>query len=66
MTSEHQPNQLDALTAALEEAAGRLRSGELSGEDAAALVERCAELAAEAGAELERLAREQAGQERLL
>ena len=53
---EHQPSSLDALTAALEEAAERLRAGEIEREEAAALVERCAELAAEEGAELERIA----------
>jgi hypothetical protein len=57
VSSEHQPSSLDALAAALEEAAEKLRSGELDPEEAAALVERCAEIAADVGAELERLAR---------
>ena len=57
MSSEHQPSSLDTLTGALEAAAERLRSGELDQAEAAALVERCAELAADAGAELERMAR---------
>lgn len=43
--------------ARLEEAAADLRSGRLDGEEAAALVERCAELAAALGAELDREAR---------
>jgi CRISPR/Cas system-associated protein Csm6 len=43
--------------AELEEAAGRLRGGELSPEAAAELVEWCAQAAARASAELERLAR---------
>jgi hypothetical protein len=57
VSSEHQPSSLDALAAALEEAAEKLRSGELEAAEAAALVERCAVLAADVGAELERLAR---------
>jgi hypothetical protein len=57
VSSEHQPSSLDAITGALEEAATRLRSGELESDEAAALVERCAQLAADAGAELERQAR---------
>ena len=53
----------------LEEAAARLRSGELAPEEAAALVERCAELAGRLSAELDaesRAAAESEGQERLL
>ena len=62
---------LDALEADLREAAARLRAGDLSDEEAAALVERCADLAARAGAELDRRARAAAadpvpGQETLL
>ena len=57
MSSEHQPSSLDALTAALQEAADKLRAGELEPDEAAALVERCAEIAADVGAELERIAR---------
>ena len=54
----------------LERAAGQLRSGELDAKDAADLVERCAELAARLGAELEAMARKgeggSPGQETLL
>jgi hypothetical protein len=45
---------LDALVARLEHAARELRAGELPPERAAALVDECARLAAEAGAELDR------------
>ncbi|MGI8944638.1 MAG: hypothetical protein ACR2GL_00170 [Thermoleophilaceae bacterium] len=48
---------LDALTRELGAAAERLRSGELEPAEAAAEVERCAELAGRLGAELERAAR---------
>jgi hypothetical protein len=60
---------LDELVQELEAAAARLRAGELDAEDAAALVERCAELAGRIGAELDtqsRAASETEGQERLL
>jgi exonuclease VII small subunit len=54
----------------LERAAARLRSGELDAKEAADLVERCAELAARLGAELEAMARKgeggSPGQETLL
>jgi hypothetical protein len=50
-------NQLDALIARLERAGEQLRSGELSSDAAATLVEECAVLAGEASAELERRAR---------
>ena len=63
--SEH----LDALVADLESAAERLRSGDLDAAEAAALVERCAELAGRVGAELDaesRAAGATEGQERLL
>ena len=46
--------QLDRLVERLERAAAELRTGELSPERAAALVDECARLAAEAGAELDR------------
>jgi hypothetical protein len=48
---------LDDLIARLERAAEQLRSGELSPDAAATLVEDCAALAGQAGAELERRAR---------
>ena len=50
-------SQLDALIARLERAGEQLRSGELSADAAATLVEECASLAGEASAELERRAR---------
>jgi hypothetical protein len=42
----------------LEAAADQLRSGEIDAEQAAELVERCAELAGRLGSEVERLARD--------
>jgi hypothetical protein len=48
---------LDELILRLERAAEQLRSGELSTDAAATLVEDCASLAGQAGAELERRAR---------
>jgi hypothetical protein len=61
-------DSLDELTRKLEDAAEQLRSGELSPEEAASLVEECARLAAAAGTELDRLGREQPapGQDSLL
>jgi len=50
-------DQLDELIDKLERAAAQLRSGELSTDAAATLVEDCAALAGEASAELERRAR---------
>ena len=63
--------KLDALVEELEQTAARLRSGELEPDDAAAAVERCAELASQVGGELDVQARaaaldEPPGQERLL
>ena len=48
---------LERLVARLEEAAGRLRGGELSPDEAGDVVEQCAQAAGQAVAELERLAR---------
>ena len=48
------PDTLDDLINRLERAAEQLRSGELSADAAATLVEDCAALAAEAGSELDR------------
>jgi exonuclease VII small subunit len=45
---------LDAVVEQLERIAAELRSGELEPERAAALVDECARLAAEAGAQLDR------------
>ena len=50
------PDDLDALVDRLERAAEQLRSGELSADAAASLVEDCAGLASQAAAELERRA----------
>ena len=50
-------NRLDALIGRLERAGEQLRSGELSPDAAATLVEECAALAGEASVELERRAR---------
>jgi len=50
-------DHLDSLIARLERAGEQLRSGELSPDAAATLVEECAALAGEASAELERRAR---------
>ena len=51
------PDALEELVERLERAAAELRDGELSPDRAAALVDECARLAAEAGAELDRRAR---------
>jgi exonuclease VII small subunit len=68
MTTD-EPN-LEELVQELEQAAERLRSGELDSAEAADLIERCAELAARLGGELEALARKgeggSPGQETLL
>ena len=48
------PEPLADLTDRLERAAAQLRSGELDANRAAGLVDECARLAAEAGAELDR------------
>ncbi|MDX6665201.1 MAG: hypothetical protein QOG68_1407 [Solirubrobacteraceae bacterium] len=48
---------LDELVSRLDRAAEQLRSGDLSADAAATLVEDCAALASQASAELERLAR---------
>jgi hypothetical protein len=62
---------LDDLIARLERAAEQLRSGELSSDAAATLVEDCASLATQAASELEQLTRGEAlqpppGQDSLL
>jgi len=48
------PEALDRIVDRLERAAAELRSGDIDPERAAALVDECARLAAEAGAELDR------------
>jgi hypothetical protein len=50
-------SRLDETIAELDRAAGRLRSGDLDADEAAGLVERCAEIAAEIGAVLDQEAR---------
>jgi len=50
-------SELDAMAAELERAAELLRSGDLDHDRAAALVERCADLATALGSELERESR---------
>ena len=50
-------NTLDDLVERLDRAAEQLRSGDLSPDAAATLVEDCAALASQASAELERLSR---------
>jgi len=63
---------LDTVVRELSDAAARLRAGDMDPIEAAAEVERCAELAGRVGAELDRAAREAAreapddGQEQLL
>jgi hypothetical protein len=52
---------LEGLIKELEDAATTLRAGELGQDEAAELVERCAELAARIGSELERWGREAEG-----
>jgi len=51
------PAGLERLVARLEETAARLRAGDLAPEEAAALVDACAQTAGQASGELERLAR---------
>lgn len=62
--------ELEELVTELENTADQLRAGDLSPEDAARAVERCAELAARVGATLDAQAREPdealPGQEELL
>jgi exonuclease VII small subunit len=55
--NEVDTSTLDELVARLERAAEQLRSGDLSSDAAAGLVEDCAALASQASAELERMAR---------
>jgi hypothetical protein len=69
--NDNASDSLDELIGRLERAAEQLRSGELSTDAAATLVDECAALANRAGAELERRARAVAvapppGQDQLL
>ena len=65
-------DELERLVRELQDAAARLRAGDIGGDEAAALVERCAELAAQVGSHLDRAGREAErdepveGQEQLL
>jgi hypothetical protein len=64
-----EPDSVTALAEELEAVADRLRSGTVGQDEAAELVERCAELAGRLGAEIDTRARaagEAEGQERLL
>ncbi len=55
--SSASPEHLDDLISRLERAAEQLRSGELSQDAAASMVEDCAAIAAQAASELEELTR---------
>ena len=65
-------DELDRAVGELQDAAARLRAGHIDADEAAALVERCAELAARVGSQLDRAGREAErdepveGQEQLL
>jgi hypothetical protein len=64
-------SELETIAKELEQAAARLRADDVGADEAAELVERCAELAVRAGQELDREARatpsgDQPGQETLL
>jgi hypothetical protein len=64
-------SELESLIRELEDAATRLRAGDIDGDEAARLVERCADVAAELDAQLDRQARAARaegapGQEKLL
>jgi hypothetical protein len=56
-TTDDAASQLDALVTRLERAAEQLRSGDVSPDAAATLVEDAASLASQASAELDRLSR---------
>ena len=59
-------SELESIARELEQAATRLRERGIDGDEAAGLVDRCAELAARIGSGLDAEARETEGQERLL
>jgi hypothetical protein len=54
MAARMPPEALDRIVERLERTAAELRSGDLAPDRAAALVDECARLATEAGAELDR------------
>ena len=62
MTDDVDTSTLDELVQRLDRAAEQLRSGDLSPDAAAGLVEDCAALAGQAAAELERMARASAAE----
>jgi hypothetical protein len=65
----NRPESLDSLAKELESVAGKLRAEAVDADEAADLVERCAEIAARLGVEIDSRARgasESEGQERLL
>ena len=62
MTVDIDTSSLDDLVQRLESAAQQLRSGDLSPDAAAGLVEDCAALAGQASAELERMSRASAAE----
>ena len=55
-TEAARPSELDDAIAELEAAAARLREGDIAPEEAAELVERCAQLATHVGSALDRQA----------
>ena len=57
MAARMPPEALDRIVERLERTAAELRSGDLEPDRAAALVDECARLAAQAGAELDRKVR---------
>jgi hypothetical protein len=59
MSNSDSVERLDDLIARMERAAEQLRSGELSADAAATMVEDCATLASQAAAELDALSRAQ-------
>ena len=59
-------SDIETLIAELESVAARLRSEHLAADEAADLVDRCADLATRIGSGLDAEARETEGQERLL
>ena len=61
MAARMSPEALDRIVERLERTAAELRSGDLAPDRAAALVDECARLAAEAGSELDREVRSTEG-----
>jgi len=61
MAARMPPEALDLIVERLERTAAELRAGDLPPDQAAALVDECARLAVEAGAELDRAVRSSEG-----